>query len=190
MEHTPFEKLEYVFFNLSNQEPKKLYKAYNLAKTLHQGQKRDEGTPYFVHPYRVCLYLLEEFKITDEDILTSALLHDVLEDTEISEIELEREFGKKVANYVKILTKRKIRGLSKEEQNKMYVESLWNAPKEVILIKLADRKDNIDYLHLSRKDKIKRYAKETEELYMPLAEKFFPKIAKQIREKLSQLKDK
>jgi len=135
-------------------------KSYDFARGIHSGQVRDEGSPYFAHPYRVAMYLAENMKIGDAGIIATALLHDVIEDGPgVTRSVIEKEFGETVAGHVNFLSKRKIPGMDR-------------------LIKMADRLDNIRSIHLILdKDKFKRYLKETRKIYLPMAKKNFPSIA-------------
>jgi SAM-dependent methyltransferase len=146
-------------------------KAYHFAEESHRGQQRDEGTDYIIHPLRVACILLDELKITDSNVLCMALLHDVLEDCQVDYTNLEETFGESIASMVKVLTKEdRNRYPSKEERNEEYLKRIKQAPQEIQLIKLADRLDNIRYLHLSpSQEKQLKYYRETCEKYLPLA---------------------
>lgn len=146
-------------------------KAYHFAKQNHAGQKRDEGTDYFIHPFRVACILVDELKITDSTVLCVALLHDVLENCPISYTTLQEGFGEQIANLVKVLTKENpALYSSKEERDRVYLERIKEAPLEVQWIKLADRLDNVRYLHRSpSQEKQLKYYRETCEKYLPLA---------------------
>ena len=156
-----------------------LKKALDFAYDVHKNQKRDEGAPYILHPFSVALYLAEKMQIGDVEMLASALLHDVIEDgPQVNEQLLTSEFGDKVAGYVSLLSKNKVPGIDKSEIRRLYHEKLKTAPIEVLRIKMADRLDNIRYLHKNPyKDKIKRYVEETRKVYLPVAKDFFPTIA-------------
>jgi len=157
-------------------------KAYRLAREVHAGQKRDEGTDYFIHPLRVTYLLLEELKITDPKVLSAALLHDVLEDGQISYAALEEAFGKQIADLVEVLTKGEVAPhTSKEERDRLYLERIKEAPPEARWIKLADRLDNVRYLHLSPSlEKQLKYYRETCEKYVPLAKEVSPYLYDQL----------
>lgn len=157
-------------------------KALDFAFDVHKNQKRDEGAPYILHPFHVALYLAEKMQIGDADIIASALLHDVIEDgPQVNEQVLKNEFGDKVAGYVSLLTKNKVPGIDKSEIRRVYHTKLKTAPVEVLKIKIADRLDNIRFLHKNPyKEKIKRYVAETREVYLPLAKDFFPAMANEM----------
>lgn len=148
----------------------KIREALAVSEECHKGQTRDEGTSYIVHPIRVGLILLDELGIIDAESIITALLHDVVEDSDIAEEELEARFGAKVAHAVKMLTKPVDDDLSKDERNKLYMESLAKAEPAIQRIKLSDRLDNVRGLHLSPNvSKHGKYWKETQELYIPFA---------------------
>lgn len=154
-------------------------KALDFAFKVHKNQTRDEGAPYILHPFSVALYLAEKMQIGDVNLIASALLHDVIEDSpRVNEEILRIEFGEKVAGYVSLLSKHKVPGIDKSEIRRLYHEKLKTAPVEVLKIKIADRLDNIRFLHKNPyKDKIRRYVAETREVYFPLAKDFFPVMA-------------
>jgi len=142
--------------------------AYYLAKYGHRAQVRKEldedGSPlrYFEHIRRVALILMDEAGCFDPDMVIAALLHDALEDTDdIDALVVEQFFGATVARRVKLLTK---------EPKEGYVERLWTADDETVLLKLCDRLDNLRSLlgcDIAFQAKI---IKETRELYVPLFE--------------------
>lgn len=148
-----------------------LEKAYSVAATAHAGMTRQDGTPYIHHPARVCALLIEKCKVDDVSVLQAALLHDVVEDTNLSVKEIESQFGKKTAEYVDWLTKPSAEGFtSKEELNAFQAQRLARAPKSVKMIKVADRMDNVSDLHLLPPDgKMERYLKDTRQNYLGLA---------------------
>ena len=122
-------------------------RAASFAARKHQGQKRaDAVTPYFSHVARVTLVLSHEFEVEDEDILTAALLHDTIEDTDTDYDEVAALFGERVAGYVVLLTKNPM--LPKKEREEDYVVRLSRAPEAVMIAKMADMYDNLsDRVH-------------------------------------------
>lgn len=154
----------------------KVRQAYQTAKRRHQGQERDEGEAYIVHPVRVAERLVEKAGVRDADLVCIALLHDVLEDSNIREETIRKKFGNKVLEGVKTLTvAREKRGKSKEdlaELKRQYFQNLRKAPKSIRLIKLCDRMDNMAYLHLSPdKTKREKYWQETKSIFLPMAKR-------------------
>lgn len=119
-----------------------LLKAASYAARKHGDQKRADGiTPYFAHVARVTFILRHLFKINDQDVLTAALLHDVVEDTNTDHDEIADIFGLRVANYVILLTKNKM--LSKKLREQDYERRMRRAPEVVQIAKLADAFDNL-----------------------------------------------
>lgn len=153
------------------QDKKKIMKAYRYIKTKHEGQKRASGEDYIVHPIEVAK-ILSELNMDSASVI-SALLHDVLEDTDASYEEIEREFGKDIADIVDGVTKiGKIRFRRVEEAQAENFRKLMLAMSRdirVIVVKLADRLHNMRTLKYLRKDKRVRIARETLEIYAPIA---------------------
>ena len=148
-----------------------IYKAYNFAKAHHQGQLRLSGEEYIIHPLNVA-YILADLQMDDETIC-AAILHDVVEDTEVTNEDLAKLFGTEIAEMVAGVTKlSKIRYVTiEEEQVENYRKMFLAMGKDirVILIKLADRLHNMRTLsNLTRERQIAN-AKETMDLYAPLA---------------------
>lgn len=149
-------------------------KAYYFAKEAHQGQKRRDGEPYFVHPLAVA-NTLARLQLDDKSIM-AALLHDVVEDTRYSLRRVEKEFGREVAFLVEGVTKlKKLKyrlGRQKyfsENLKKMFVAMAKDV--RVILIKLADRLHNMETIgYLTNEERTKK-AKEAMEVYAPLAQR-------------------
>ena len=121
----------------------KITKALRLATTQHDGQhRRDNITPFIIHPIEVAMIVSEY--TNDEDIISSALLHDVLEDTKGCSYEkLSKEFGEKVANIVQSLTDNPLSDLTWNEKHTKYLEELKNSSDEAVLICLADKYSNV-----------------------------------------------
>ncbi len=150
---------------------KNLDKAFLYAYEKHKGQKRASGESYIIHPINVA-EIVNKFYL-DESSLIAALLHDVLEDTDATHKEIEKEFGKDVLFLVESLTKiGKIEYKSKEEKQadnfrKMIVAMAKDI--RVILIKLADRLHNMRTICYLNKEKQIRISKETMDVYAPIA---------------------
>ncbi|MDH7479589.1 MAG: RelA/SpoT family protein, partial [Syntrophomonadaceae bacterium] len=145
--------------------------AYQFAAEAHQGQCRNSGEPYIVHPLRVA-YTLAELEL-DVTTVAAGLLHDVLEDTPFAKADLERRFGPEIAELVDGVTKlSRIEYKSKEEQQAENLRKMFLAMAKdlrVILIKLADRLHNMQTLKHQAAGKQLEVAKETIEVYAPLA---------------------
>jgi GTP pyrophosphokinase len=150
---------------------KAVVRAYDVADQAHGGQKRSSGEPYIVHPVGVAEQLAELGM--DTPTIVAALLHDVVEDTEMSVDDVAEQFGAQAAALVDGVTKlERIQTSSKEEQQaeslrKMLIAMASDA--RVLLIKLADRLHNMMTIHHLPRDKQKRIATETLSIYAPLA---------------------
>jgi len=163
-----FEKL---IKNYSDKDKTLLKKAFNLAASGHREQKRHSGEPYITHPLNVAIYLSE--LSMDIETIVSAILHDLIEDTDVTYNQLKKEFGKEIADIVDGVTKLdKINYNSKEEAKADAIRKMVIAMSKdirVLILKLADRLHNIetiDYLNEWKKEKI---AQETLYVYAPLA---------------------
>jgi len=151
-----------------------LNRAYVYTVQKHGSQKRASGDPYFSHPVEVA-GLMTELKLDQETIIT-ALLHDTVEDTLATTEEIERLFGPNVARLVDGVTKlSKIEAMGENERAAENLRKFLLAMSEdirVLLVKLADRLHNMRTLHfIKSEDKRRRIARETMDIYAPLAER-------------------
>ena len=148
-----------------------LNRAYVYAMKAHKNQKRASGDPYFSHPLEVAA-ILTELKLDDATIAT-ALLHDVIEDTEVTREEIDKQFGHEIGALVEGLTKiKKLDLVTKQaEQAENFRKLLLAISSDirVLLVKLADRLHNMRTLEHMRADKRRRISEETVEIYAPLA---------------------
>lgn len=146
-------------------------KAFNIAMDAHKGMRRKSGEPYILHPIAVAQIAVEEIGLGTTSII-AALLHDVVEDTEMEIDDIRREFGPKVAKIIDGLTK--ISGvfdktMSQQAENFRKMLLTLSDDVRVILIKLADRLHNMRTLDSMSRDKQLKIASETIYLYAPLA---------------------
>jgi len=151
-----------------------LNRAYVFAMKAHGTQKRASGDPYFSHPVEVA-YKLTQFKLDTASIVT-ALLHDTVEDTEVTLEDIEASFGKEIRNLVDGVTKlSRLEGKSENFKQAENFRKLLIAMSEdlrVLLVKLADRLHNMETLHhIKNPEKRQRIARETVEIYAALAER-------------------
>ena len=148
-----------------------ILKAYKYSEEHHQGQKRVSGEDYITHPLSVA-YILADLQLDDATIC-AALLHDVVEDTSATHEEIVKNFSEEIAEMVAGVTKlSKIRYVTIEEQQVENYRKMFLAMGKdirVILIKLADRLHNMRTLSSLKRDRQIANAKETMELYAPLA---------------------
>lgn len=148
-----------------------LKKAYVFAASAHQGHLRRSGEPYLSHPLEVAS-MLADMRM-DHKALAAGLLHDVLEDTEVTPVELGKAFGQEVADLVEGVTKiSRVQETSTEDRQAETIQKIILAMTDdlrVIFIKLADRVHNLKTLDFLNENQQKRIAKETLEVYAPIA---------------------
>lgn len=165
------EFMDYVHSYLGDDECDQIMKAFTLADKAHEGQFRASGEPYIMHPLAVA-EILAHLQI-DHITLIAALLHDVVEDTEYTKEDIEKLFGVEVAFLVDGVTKLNQFQYETKEDRQMenYRKMILAMAKDVrvVVIKLGDRLHNMRTLKHMRSDKQKRIAKETLEIFAPLA---------------------
>ena len=169
-----FELVERVKSYDPNADEDGLNRAYVFAVKMHGSQKRESGDPYFSHPVEVA-GILTEYKL-DYATIIAALLHDTVEDTGASYIDIEGLFNKEVADLVEGVTKLSViqsqSEHAKQAENFRKFVLAMSEDIRVLLIKLADRLHNMRTLHFCKKeDKRQRIARETLDIYAPLAER-------------------
>lgn len=156
---------------LDKDQVQEVYRAYLFGAEAHEGQKRLSGEPYIYHPLAVAR-ILAGLKL-DHKTLMAAILHDVIEDTEYAKEQLAKEFDEEVAELVDGVSKlTQIQFESKAEAQAENFQKLMLAMSKdvrVILIKLADRVHNMKTIGIMRPDKQRRIARETLDIYVPIA---------------------
>ncbi|WP_322866769.1 RelA/SpoT family protein [Aquicoccus sp. G2-2] len=149
----------------------KLRRAYEFGRNAHEGQTRYSGEPYFSHPINVAMILAGQQ--LDDSTLITALLHDTIEDTGASYPEVEKQFGREIADLVDGVTKLTNLQLSstetKQAENFRKLFIAMSRDMRVILVKLADRLHNMRTIRAMRPDKQVQKARETMDIYAPLA---------------------
>ena len=184
-------------------------RAYKVAYKAHEKQKRKSGEPYIIHPICVAI-ILAELEL-DKETIMAGLLHDVVEDTETTHEDIVRDFGEEVAQLVDGVTKLGQLSYSKdkievqaENLRKMFLAMAKDI--RVILIKLADRLHNMRTLKYMKPEKQKEKARETMDIYAPIADRLGiskiktelddlslkylqPEVYKELSEKLALRKD-
>lgn len=157
--------------NFNDEQKNQIDKAYKLACKAHDGQLRKSGQPYIIHPISVAIILAQMGM--DASSLAAALLHDVVEDTDVTNEDITKIFGKEVSSLVDGVTKLgKVTISNREEQQAENVRKMLIAMSQdirVIIIKLADRLHNMRTLEFMREQKRRDIAKETLEIYAPIA---------------------
>ena len=150
---------------LTTKELAVVRRAFELACEAHAGQMRDEGTPYIVHPVRVAATLVNELGVFSPRLVCAALMHDVIEDSEITREQIAERFGDETAEVVWLLTKLEDVSLA-DYLSAIEAANETGAP----IVKLCDRLDNLRFVTCSpRIEKIQRYIRTTEGYYLPMA---------------------
>ena len=160
-----------IYDSYTGEERAMLLRAYAFAEAAHEGQKRASGEAYFIHPCAVAKILMELG--LDSATVAAAFLHDVIEDTPVTEEDIRSNFGDEVLELVSGVTKLdKIEFRSQEEEEAENFRKIFVAMAKdirVIIIKLADRLHNMRSLNFLSKERQIRMARETLEIYTPLA---------------------
>ena len=165
------ELIEKIHNNYSAEDRELLLSAYNYAEEMHSGQKRASGEPYFTHPCAVAEILVDLG--LDTPTVAAAFLHDVVEDTPATEDDIKQKFGKEIMTLVDGVTKLdKIHFQTHEEEDAENFRKIFVAMANdvrVIIIKLADSLHNMRSLNYLSNERQQRIAKETLEVFTPLA---------------------
>lgn len=179
--------IEIIGKSYTEEEIANVKKAYELAAKVHEGQKRLSGEPYIMHPLSVAL-ILARLGMDDASII-AAMLHDTVEDTELTNDEIKKEFGDTVAELVDGVTKiGRVPLQTKEEQQAENIRKMLIAMSRdirVIIIKLADRLHNMRTLMYKPEQRRRDIALETIEIYAPIAHRLGIRPIKEELEDLS-----
>lgn len=163
--------LDKIHSKYTGDEQQQLLAAYSYAELMHRGQKRASGEPYFTHPCAVAEILIDLG--LDYPTVAAAFLHDVIEDTPATDEDIKTRFGKEIMTLVEGVTKLdKINYHSHEEEDAENFRKIFVAMANdvrVIIIKLADRLHNMRSLNFLSNERQQRIAKETLEIYAPIA---------------------
>ncbi|MEK7531047.1 MAG: RelA/SpoT family protein [Patescibacteria group bacterium] len=147
-----------------------IQKAYDVAKEAHGEEKRKSGEPYITHPHAIALRLAK--LSMDRDTIVAGILHDTVEDTTLTLDDIKKDFGATVTFLVESVTKLsniKYRGLDRNIESLRRLLVATASDIRVIVIKLADRLHNMETIEFVAPEKQKRIAKETMEVYVPIA---------------------
>jgi len=169
--------------------------AYDLAEKCHIGQKRHDGTPYFIHPLRITNNLIERMQITDKNAVAAALLHDSAEDTDLTIEEIAQQFNQNTAQIVDNLTRDTTGETEKNKYAKKLEKHQRTLKKDLVTrtIKTLDHLDNVtSWSHLPKdspeRKKLKRWIKEAETIHIPMAKTVSPEIVQEIEAELKKVK--
>lgn len=155
---------------MSPEDVARIKDAFAMAAEAHEGQKRNTGEPYIVHPIAVAAIAAEELEL-DANTVIAAFLHDVVEDTDFTLEDIRARFGDDVAFLVDVVTKRKKHNYEHTKQVDNYRQILESVHYDIraLLVKLSDRLHNMRTLDSMRPDKQMKIAGETDFFYAPLA---------------------
>lgn len=130
---------------LNDDQRRQVRRALELAEMAHQGQERDGGFPYVLHPLRASLILLSELKFPDAEMVCAVLCHDVLEESAVTAEDLRKHFGQEVARLVKAVTRQRPPRQTLAEKirdKKKKIDEIAASDRRVRLVKLCDQLDN------------------------------------------------
>jgi len=166
--------------------------AYDMSSSVHEFQVRKDGTPYFRHISRVARILIRELDYRNADAISGALLHDVLEDSEIITAEVIKfNFNPYISYIVEVLTKDiRMFGVHRKQLDEEYIDRLRYSSLDCKLIKFAERLDNYRCLEFGVKRNPFRYIDETEQFYFPMAQTENNEMLNRIIDEMSRIKKK
>ncbi len=127
---------------ISSKEKKIIYESLVIAFNGHDGQMRKSGEPYIYHPLEVARIVAKDIGL-DYISVAAAILHDTVEDTEVTLEDLRREYGEEVSNLVKYVTETRTPGLSWTKRKVMYIKNLTDAPEGSVVVSAADKLHNV-----------------------------------------------
>ncbi len=176
-----------------------LKQVYDFAKYAHRHETRKQGEhiPYIVHPLRIVIFMFEVFRIKDRNMLSAALLHDTVEDTDVTLEQIRKKFGDKITEYVDAMTRP--RPADEDEHPDQKYRSKIKKLKQIMAsslkireLKLFDLIDNMNdwpdpLAQKIFKDKYPRWLNEAENYYLPLAESVGPKYAAPVKAIMSKM---
>ena len=195
------QELEKKLLSFPTDQQQRIQQALTLAEKHHAGQVRNaekpKNTPYIIHPIGCALWLIEQ-KITDIDIIIATILHDTLEDTQLSPDTIKSQFGKRILELVKSVTRERSTDETEEQKrvNKIeHFKKLTDEPAATKLIKAADFLDNMRSwpfvpINASMAYKIPRWIKEAEQYYIPIANAVAPQAVPEMEEIVTKVKEK
>lgn len=163
-------KIEYLIQNKSSDDAEIITKAFEFSRKAHKGQQRESGEEYFTHPCETAQKLAD--LNMDAATIAAALLHDVVDDTPVKIAEIQKEFGKEISGLVEGVSKLgkvKYQGIERYAENLRKFFFAMSKDLRVVLIKLADRLHNMETIQYLPKNKQARIAKETLDIYVPIA---------------------
>jgi len=157
--------------SLGSDDAERIERAYRFAAAAHEGQTRDEGTPFIEHPVRVAKVLWHELGVRDVELLVAALQHDVIEDCEaVDRALLASAFGERVAGLVVDVTKETVPPGQRAARDRAYLDKLPGLSTDARLLKLADRIDNLRSIPQANDPaKARRYLDVSRAEFLPLA---------------------
>ncbi len=166
--------------------------AYEMSGSVHEYQRRNDSTPYFWHLSRVARIIIEEIRYLNADVISAALLHDVLEDSEIITAEvLKYNFSAYISYIVEVLTKNiHLRGPQQTQEDHDYIERLRYSSIDCKIVKFAERLDNYRCLEFGVKRNPFGYIEATERDLYPMAQDAQNEMLDGIVEEMDRIKRK
>lgn len=187
-------KLKHLLEDFSEADKQLINQALELAKNNHAGQERHEKGPYIIHPIRTACSLIEELGVKNPKAICAALLHDAIEDTDLDIETIINKWGARVGEIVIALTR--VREKDETEKNRyerkyQHHIKIMRSDKEIRTVKTCDFLDNVrSWPYISKNHfavkRLKRWFKEGENMYLPLAESVSPKMAEKMKNALAQ----